>query len=100
MADKKDGESDAWDGNRGNLSCQYLPSRYNDWHIVWETLGVAWPNGFHVFAEPRENRMKPKTETEEKARKKSPYEPPTLEKRERLKEVIEAQIPNLSGAQT
>lgn len=97
MADKKDGESDAGDGNRENLSCQGLPSRYNNWHIVWETLGVAWPNGLHVFAEPRENRMKPKTETEEKARKKSPYEPPTLEKREQLEEVVEAPLPPISG---
>jgi len=64
--------------------------------MAWETLGVEWPNGSRVSTEPRENRMKPKTETEEKAQKKTPYEPPTFEKRERLDEVVETPMPPIS----
>ena len=41
--------------------------------------------------------MKPKVETEEKARKKTPYEPPAFENRERLAEVVEAELPIISG---
>ena len=41
--------------------------------------------------------MKPMTETKEKAQKKTPYEPPAFEKRERLEEVVEALLPSLSG---
>ena len=44
--------------------------------------------------------MKPKTETEEKAQKKTPYEPPAFEKRERLDEVVEAMLPSISGVET
>jgi hypothetical protein len=65
--------------------------------MVWETLGVEWLNGSRIFTEPRENGMKPKAETEAKAPKKTPYEPPTLEKRERLVEVVETQGSIISG---
>ena len=47
--------------------------------------------------EPRENRMKSKTETEEKVQKKTPYEPPAFEKRERLDEVVESTGSIISG---
>ena len=41
--------------------------------------------------------MKPKTETEEKAQKKTPYEPPAFEKRERLEEVVDGPLPSARG---
>ena len=43
--------------------------------------------------------MKSKTETAEKAQKKTPYEPPAFEKRERLEDVTEGGPPPVSGVQ-
>jgi len=40
-----------------------------------------------------------KTEIEEKAQKKTPYEPPTFEKRERLEDVAEGGPPPGSGVE-